>query len=300
MSRAQPLSEDEEPRLHQIVRELAFSAGIPMPRLYMIPGGPAERVRDRPQPEALGGGRHAGHHEAAQRGRAARRDRPRARARPQPRHPHDEHRGRDRRRDHLDRLHAAVVRRRRQPARARRGARDVAAGADRGVARSSSGSRASASTPQTRPGPASREARTRSRMRCERLEAGAQAMPMKVNQADGAALHREAVQRRRDRQPLLDPSPDRGARAPAPGDGRRSVARLHSRASERLRSRSFGNMKGAVAAASVETPRARFFRLKAELSAAIFPEVQSDLRVFSFQSDPNFVERRFRCAPVET
>ena len=59
MSRAQPLSEEEAPRLHQIVRELAHSAGIPMPRLYMIPGGPAERVRDRPQPEALGRRGHA-------------------------------------------------------------------------------------------------------------------------------------------------------------------------------------------------------------------------------------------------
>src|SRR6187401_2786527 len=35
MSHAKPLSEEEEPRLHQIVRELAFSAGLPMPRLYM-------------------------------------------------------------------------------------------------------------------------------------------------------------------------------------------------------------------------------------------------------------------------
>ena len=102
MSRAQPLSEEEAPRLHQMVRELAHSAGIPMPRLYMIPAGPAERVRDRPQPEALGRGRHAGHHAAAQRERAARRDRPRAGPHPEPRHPHDQRRGRDRRRDHLD------------------------------------------------------------------------------------------------------------------------------------------------------------------------------------------------------
>jgi heat shock protein HtpX len=49
MSRAEPLSEDEEPRLHQIVRELAFSANIPMPRLYMIPAD---------QPNAFATGRN--------------------------------------------------------------------------------------------------------------------------------------------------------------------------------------------------------------------------------------------------
>ncbi len=52
MSRAQPLSEEEAPRLHQIVRELAFSAGIPMPRLYMIPAD---------QPNAFATGRNPKH-----------------------------------------------------------------------------------------------------------------------------------------------------------------------------------------------------------------------------------------------
>src|SRR6266576_71621 len=52
MSRAQPLSEDEEPRLHQIVRELAFSANIPMPRLYVIPAD---------QPNAFATGRNPKH-----------------------------------------------------------------------------------------------------------------------------------------------------------------------------------------------------------------------------------------------
>src|SRR5256885_2227274 len=52
MSRAQPLAEDEEPRLHQIVRELAFSAGIPMPQLYMIPAD---------QPNAFATGRNPKH-----------------------------------------------------------------------------------------------------------------------------------------------------------------------------------------------------------------------------------------------
>jgi heat shock protein HtpX len=36
-SRAQPLSEDEAPELHRVVEELAGRAGLPMPRLYLIP-----------------------------------------------------------------------------------------------------------------------------------------------------------------------------------------------------------------------------------------------------------------------
>jgi heat shock protein HtpX len=48
MSRAKPLSETEAPRLHQIVRELAHSAGLPMPRLYVIPAS---------QPNAFATGR---------------------------------------------------------------------------------------------------------------------------------------------------------------------------------------------------------------------------------------------------
>jgi heat shock protein HtpX len=52
MSRAQPLSEEEAPRLHQMVRELSHSAGIPMPRLYMIP---------QDQPNAFATGRSPKH-----------------------------------------------------------------------------------------------------------------------------------------------------------------------------------------------------------------------------------------------
>jgi heat shock protein HtpX len=52
MSRAEPLSEEEAPRLHQMVRELTHSAGIPMPRLYMIP---------QDQPNAFATGRSPKH-----------------------------------------------------------------------------------------------------------------------------------------------------------------------------------------------------------------------------------------------
>ena len=37
MARAKPVSEQEAPRLYEIVRELTTRAGLPMPRLYMIP-----------------------------------------------------------------------------------------------------------------------------------------------------------------------------------------------------------------------------------------------------------------------
>jgi heat shock protein HtpX len=37
MQRARPLSENEAPELHAMVRELAHNAQIPMPRLYIIP-----------------------------------------------------------------------------------------------------------------------------------------------------------------------------------------------------------------------------------------------------------------------
>ena len=52
MSRARPLPEEEAPRLHQMVRELAHSAGIPMPKLYLIP---------QSQPNAFATGRGPKH-----------------------------------------------------------------------------------------------------------------------------------------------------------------------------------------------------------------------------------------------
>ena len=37
MSGAKPISEEEAPRLYQMVRELTTRAELPMPALYMIP-----------------------------------------------------------------------------------------------------------------------------------------------------------------------------------------------------------------------------------------------------------------------
>src|SRR4029079_11819887 len=52
MSRAQPIEESENPRLYQIVRELTTRAGLPMPRLFMIPSD---------QPNAFASGRSPKH-----------------------------------------------------------------------------------------------------------------------------------------------------------------------------------------------------------------------------------------------
>ena len=52
MSRAQPIEESENPRLYQMVRELTTRADLPMPRLYMIP---------QDQPNAFATGRNPKH-----------------------------------------------------------------------------------------------------------------------------------------------------------------------------------------------------------------------------------------------
>ena len=52
MSGAKPISEDEAPRLYQMVRELCTRADLPMPALYMIP---------QDQPNAFATGRNPKH-----------------------------------------------------------------------------------------------------------------------------------------------------------------------------------------------------------------------------------------------
>jgi heat shock protein HtpX len=52
MSRAQPVSEQEAPRLYQMVRDLTTRAGLPMPKLYVIP---------QEQPNAFATGRNPEH-----------------------------------------------------------------------------------------------------------------------------------------------------------------------------------------------------------------------------------------------
>jgi heat shock protein HtpX len=52
MARAKPIEESENPRLYQIVRELTTRAGLPMPRLYLIP---------QQQPNAFATGRNPKH-----------------------------------------------------------------------------------------------------------------------------------------------------------------------------------------------------------------------------------------------
>ena len=52
MSGAKPIDESEAPRLYQIVRELTTRAGLPMPRIYMIP---------QEQPNAFATGRDPKH-----------------------------------------------------------------------------------------------------------------------------------------------------------------------------------------------------------------------------------------------
>jgi heat shock protein HtpX len=51
-ARAKPVSEDEDPRLYQMVRDLTTRAGLPMPKLYVIP---------QEQPNAFATGRNPKH-----------------------------------------------------------------------------------------------------------------------------------------------------------------------------------------------------------------------------------------------
>ena len=120
---ATPVSESEAPKLYAIVRDLTSRTGMPMPADLSQPRGAAERVRDRPQPPARRGRRHARAAPSRRRRRAARRARPRALARRQPRHPDHLGRGRSRHGHHVRRPHGDVGRHVRRPRRWRRPAR---------------------------------------------------------------------------------------------------------------------------------------------------------------------------------
>ena len=53
------------PQYHAIVRDLAHGPSMPMPRLYVAPEPPAERLRHRPQPRPRRGLRDRGHPECS-------------------------------------------------------------------------------------------------------------------------------------------------------------------------------------------------------------------------------------------
>ena len=184
MSRAKPIEESENPRLYQIVRELTTRAGPADAAPLHDPPGPAQRLRDRPQPEALGGRRHPRDHQTALRGRAARRPRPRAHPHPQPRHPDPVGRLGDRRRDHLPRLHASCGSAATTTRRSAWSPRWRWSCWRRSRPRSSSSrSRASASTRPTPAAPKSAATPSRWRAPCCASSRAPKAMPMQVNQA---------------------------------------------------------------------------------------------------------------------
>ena len=184
MSRAQADRGVGNPRLYQIVRELTTRAGLPMPRLYMIP---------QDQPNAFATGRNPKHSAVAvTRGITKLLS-------------EDELRGvlaheltHIRNRDILIQSVASAIgaaitylaymlhvvrRRRRLAARPGRLAGDGPAGADRGERSSSSRSRASASTRPTPAAPKSAATRSRWRAPCCASSRAPTAMPMQVNQA---------------------------------------------------------------------------------------------------------------------
>ena len=54
MYKAQPVTEAEAPELHGIVRTLVQKAGLPMPKVYIIPDETLECLCNRQEPRARG------------------------------------------------------------------------------------------------------------------------------------------------------------------------------------------------------------------------------------------------------
>ena len=101
MAGAHEVSESQEPHLHNMIREVANLAGMPMPRVYVVETGDPECLRHGPQPATCCCCRHDRHPPDPDRPRTSRRDRPRNGPCPQSRHPHQLDRCHDRR-WHLD------------------------------------------------------------------------------------------------------------------------------------------------------------------------------------------------------
>src|SRR4029450_3243263 len=59
-ARAKPISEEEDPRLYQIVRDLTTRAGLPMPKLYVIPQETPNALATGPNPKHAVGAVTAG------------------------------------------------------------------------------------------------------------------------------------------------------------------------------------------------------------------------------------------------